>query len=142
MAVYVLGAAPGVISSLYDDPGAELAGILNEPPYGRAARGEASPLEPDPGSIDVSVDGNTLTVSVERSAPVDAQDWLVAEQPRGRVGRRLSLGPQLDIENLHATYDDGVLTLTIPVAAQAGPRQIAVAHGGHAASITIGSESS
>ena len=32
----------------------------------------------DPGTIDVSVDGNTLTVSAERTAPHDATDWIVS----------------------------------------------------------------
>ncbi|NMO88286.1 Hsp20/alpha crystallin family protein [Actinomycetospora sp. TBRC 11914] len=84
----------------------------------------------DPGSIDVSVDGNTLTVSAERTAPADVGDWLVAERPRGRFSRRLSLGPELDRENLHAAYVDGVLSLTIPIAERAKPRQISIEHAG------------
>lgn len=82
----------------------------------------------DPGSIDVSVDGNNLTVSAERTAPSDVNDWVIAERPRGRYSRRLSLGRDLDTENLHASYVDGVLTLTIPVAERAKPRQITVEH--------------
>jgi HSP20 family protein len=92
----------------------------------------------DPGSIDVSIDGNTLTVSAERTAPGE-MDWLVAERPRGRYSRRLSLGPDLNTENLHATYVDGVLSLTIPLAERARPRQIAVQHAG--ARRTIGAAS-
>lgn len=90
----------------------------------------------DPGSIDVSVDGSTLTVSAERSAPGDGQDWLVAERPRGRFSRRLNLGPQLDSEHLHAAYTDGVLTITIPIAERAKPRQVTVEHGGHTGAIS------
>ena len=82
----------------------------------------------DPGSIDVSVDGNTLTVSAERSAAADAHNWLVAERPRGRYSRQLTLGRDLDTENLHAAYVDGVLTLTIPVSERAKPRHITVEH--------------
>jgi len=89
----------------------------------------------DPGSIDVSVDGNTLTVQAERTAPQDASDWVVAERPRGRYSRQLSLGRDLDVENLHASYVDGVLTLTIPVVERAKPRQIAVERSDAPASI-------
>lgn len=89
----------------------------------------------DPGTIDVSVDGNTLTVSAERTAPHDATDWIVAERPRGRYSRRLSLGRDIDVAQLHASYVDGVLTLTIPVAERAKPRQIAVEHSGAPTSI-------
>jgi HSP20 family protein len=95
----------------------------------------------DPGSIDVSVDGSTLTVAAERSAPGDGQDWLVAERPRGRFSRRLNLGPQLDSEHLHAAYDDGVLQITIPVTERAKPRQITVEHGSQPGAITGGPSS-
>ena len=89
----------------------------------------------DPGSIDVSVDGNTLTVHAERTAASDVSDWLVAERPRGRYSRQLTLGRDLDIENLHASYVDGVLTLTIPVSERAKPRQITIEHSGTPTSI-------
>ena len=85
---------------------------------------------PSQARIDVSVDGNTLTVRAERTAPGDAGDWLVAERPRGRYSRQLTLGRDLDVEKLHASYIDGVLTLTIPVAERAKPRQIKVEHSG------------
>ncbi len=84
----------------------------------------------DPGSIDVSIDGNTLTVSAERTAAAEAGDWVIAERPRGRFSRRLSLGPELDRDKLHAAYVDGVLSLTIPIVERAKPRQISVEHAG------------
>ena len=94
----------------------------------------------DPGSIDVSVDGNTLSVSAQRHPASEGQDWLVAERPRGTFSRRLSLGPQLDRENLRADYTDGVLTITIPVSEKAKPRQIAIEHGGHTGALTAGDD--
>ncbi len=89
----------------------------------------------DPGSIDVSVEGNTLTVRALRSAPTSQQEntqdveWLVTERPRGTYSRQLMLGDDLDLERLEATYTDGVLTLSIPVAEKAKPRQVTVTHG-------------
>ncbi|UER53268.1 Hsp20/alpha crystallin family protein [Kineosporiaceae bacterium SCSIO 59966] len=80
----------------------------------------------DPGSIDLQVDGNTLTVRAERTLhPEDAQ-WLAQERPAGTFMRQLNLGDGLDIDNIHASYEHGVLSLTIPVAEQAKPRRIAV----------------
>jgi len=82
----------------------------------------------DPGSIDVTVEGNALTVRAERSTPHDGGDWLCRERPRGSFSRRLLLGRDLDGERLTATYRDGVLAITIPVAERARPRRVEISH--------------
>ncbi len=50
----------------------------------------------------------------------------LAERGYGQFGRQLFLGESLDRDHITATYHDGVLTVTIPVAAQAKPRKIEV----------------
>jgi HSP20 family protein len=81
----------------------------------------------DPGSIDVGVDGNTLTIRAERSVRSDEHaQWLAQERPAGSFMRQLNLGDGLDIDRIQASYDMGVLTLTIPVAERARPRKIQV----------------
>ncbi len=81
----------------------------------------------DPGSIDVSVDGSVLTVRAERSARTEGDaTWLRRERPTGTFERRLTLGDNLDLDRISATWHDGVLTLTIPVAEHARPRRITV----------------
>jgi HSP20 family protein len=85
----------------------------------------------DPGSIDLSVDGTTLTVRAERTISAeDSARWLAQERPAGSFMRQLSLGDGLDIDKIHASYENGVLSLTIPVAEQAKPRRIEVQTGG------------
>ena len=44
--------------------------------------------------------------------------------------RQLNLGEGLDVEKIHASYENGVLTLTIPVAEKARPRKIEVSQAG------------
>jgi HSP20 family protein len=81
----------------------------------------------DPGSIDLSVEGNTLTVTAERSVPqLENAEWAVAERPYGSYTRQLVLGRSLDTDRLEASYHDGVLTLSIPVAEKARARKITV----------------
>ncbi|RFU19831.1 Hsp20/alpha crystallin family protein [Geodermatophilus marinus] len=81
----------------------------------------------DPGSIDLSVEGNTLTVTAERSVPqLENAEWAVAERPYGSYTRQLVLGRSLDTDRLEASYHDGVLTLSIPVAERARARKISV----------------
>ena len=79
------------------------------------------------GSIDLSVEGNTLTVSAERSVPqLENAEWAIAERPFGSYTRQLVLGRSLDTDRLEASYHDGVLTLSIPVAEKAKARKITV----------------
>ncbi|MBT0994699.1 Hsp20/alpha crystallin family protein [Cellulomonas sp. DKR-3] len=84
----------------------------------------------DPGSIDVAVEDRTLTVRAQRTghAEQDVQ-WLAKERPSGTYARQLAVGSGLALDRIEATYTDGVLTLTIPVADEAKPRKIEVQHG-------------
>jgi HSP20 family protein len=82
----------------------------------------------DPGSIDVSVDNGTLTVQAHRSARSDDDvQWLASERFTGSYMRQISLGEGIDAEAISASYDKGVLTVTLPVAEKARPRRIEVA---------------
>ena len=47
----------------------------------------------------------------------------------GVFTRQLFLGDTLDTDNLQAHYEDGVLTLRIPVSEQAKPRKISIGGG-------------
>ncbi|NEE02454.1 Hsp20/alpha crystallin family protein [Phytoactinopolyspora halotolerans] len=81
----------------------------------------------DPGSIDVSVENSTLTVRAERTGRSrENVQWLARERAVGTYARQLNLGDGLSLDKIDATYADGVLTLTIPVAEQAKPRRIEV----------------
>lgn len=78
-------------------------------------------------SIDLGVEKNVLTVRAERKDPVGTDTELVAsERPRGVFSRQLILGDAMEAENVKASYDAGVLTLRIPVAAQTAPRKIEI----------------
>ena len=98
----------------------------------------------DPGTVDVSVDNGTLTISAHRTARSDESvQWLASERFFGSYRRQLSLGEGIDSSAISATYENGVLTVTIPLAERAKPRKIDVARGGGQRSIeptTIDSE--
>ncbi|MSS84096.1 Hsp20/alpha crystallin family protein [Actinomycetaceae bacterium WB03_NA08] len=82
----------------------------------------------DPSSIDVDIDGQQLTIRAERFVP-DSKDvkWLVRERSGGTFVRQLSVGEGIDTSSITASYDDGVLTVTMPVRESAKPRKISVA---------------
>ncbi len=84
----------------------------------------------DPDSLDVSIEKNVLSIKAERTwAPSDGDEVLIAERPQGTFTRRLFLSEGLDSEQISASYEFGVLTVTVPVAASAKSRKIDVALG-------------
>ena len=90
----------------------------------------------DPASIELTVEKNVLSVSAERQvARADGLEWLVSERPRGAFSRQLFLGEGLDSDHIEATYDQGVLTVTVPVAETAKPRKVEITSGGGAKAI-------
>jgi HSP20 family protein len=84
----------------------------------------------DPTTIDLTVEKNVLEVSAERrwEPGVDIH-VIVSERPLGTFTRQLFLGEGLDIDQVEAAYDNGVLTVTIPVAEQAKPRKVEITGG-------------
>ncbi|MBM2615014.1 Hsp20/alpha crystallin family protein [Actinoplanes sp. LDG1-06] len=81
----------------------------------------------DPGSVQASVDNRVLTISAERSPRTDDDvQWIRRERRTGHFERRLSLGDGLDLDRVAATWQDGVLTVTIPVAETVKPRRIEI----------------
>jgi len=82
----------------------------------------------DPSTIDLTVEKNVLTVRAERRLQWGGEDseTLVAERPQGSYSRQLFLGETLDADRIQANYEQGVLTLTIPVAEAAKPRRVQV----------------
>ncbi|MGW0504960.1 Hsp20/alpha crystallin family protein [Micromonospora sp. NPDC003241] len=81
----------------------------------------------DPDSIDLTVQRNVLTVRAERRRPAgDTVELVAAERPMGVFSRQLFLGDTLDTDRLEAGYENGVLTLRIPVAERAKPRKVTV----------------
>lgn len=82
----------------------------------------------DPQSIDLVVEKNVLSVTAERRPAFEADDEVVvAERPAGQLTRQVFLGEGLDPDRVSARYEDGVLTVVIPVAEQARPRRVAIA---------------
>ncbi|MCZ7423115.1 MULTISPECIES: Hsp20/alpha crystallin family protein [Micromonospora] len=86
----------------------------------------------DPESIDCTVQRNVLTVRAERRRPAgDNVELVAAERPMGVFSRQLFLGDTLDTDKLEAGYDNGVLTLRIPVAERAKPRRVTISATGN-----------
>ena len=75
----------------------------------------------DPADIDVTIDGDTLTIRGEFKAPLENVDYVVRERTCGRFTRTLRLNVPVQASKAEATFDKGVMTLTIPRAKRSSP---------------------
>lgn len=91
----------------------------------------------DPQAIDLDIERNVLTVRAERGAAApEGAELIASERTAGKFSRQLFLGESLDSERVDASYENGVLTLRIPVAEQAKPRKIEITGGSSRAQIS------
>ncbi len=87
----------------------------------------------NPETVEVTVENQVLTISVERRfEQLQGDEIIVSERPQGRFSRQLRLGSTIDTDRIAASYQDGVLTITLPVSERARPRQVPVGRGGPA----------
>jgi HSP20 family protein len=80
-----------------------------------------------PDDVNITLERNVVAIRAERRSPrMEGDEVLIDERPRGSFTRQLFLGENLDADRLNASYDKGVLTLTIPVSEQAKPRRVEI----------------
>jgi HSP20 family protein len=78
-------------------------------------------------NIEVNVDRGVLTVSAKRDEEkADAERPFIRERVIGTLRRRVYLGDTYDADNVEAAYENGVLTVRVPVAEQAKARKVEI----------------
>jgi HSP20 family protein len=82
----------------------------------------------EPEDIDIQLQGGVLTLRARSSETVipDGASWLVQEISPGEYIRQVTLPRAVDADNAHSTFDNGILTLTLPKTADAKPKQIKI----------------
>src|SRR5215211_4400808 len=83
----------------------------------------------DRATLDVTVtEGDKLAIHAQRPAPekVEGVTWLRQERATGRFSRLIALPFPVDAEKVEATYNNGVLKVTLPKIAAVRPRTIPV----------------
>lgn len=76
--------------------------------------------------IDVSLHNGALNISGERKAGERAGEVTRTERYFGRFQRSIDLPKKVDGAKVQASYQDGILTIRLPKAEDAKPRQITV----------------
>jgi HSP20 family protein len=78
--------------------------------------------------LDIQATGNTISISGERKISAQAENvkYHRKEREAGKFSRAFSLPGDIDHDKVTADLKDGILTVTIPKAEVAKPKQIAV----------------
>lgn len=81
-----------------------------------------------PEQLDVTVQGETLTIKGEAQEEQEREQgrYHVRERRQGSFSRTLALPFPIQSDKVQATFEDGVLTLTLPKAEEIKPRNIKV----------------
>lgn len=87
---------------------------------------EASVPGLEPADVEITIEGETLTIKGERRAPLENVDYHIQERRYGLFARSLTLNLPVESEGAEAVFEKGVLTLTIPKAEEARPKIIKV----------------
>lgn len=80
----------------------------------------------DPKDVEITIEGDTLTIQGEIKGPLDNVDYTIQERAYGKFSRTLRLNIPVQADKAEATFDKGVLTLTIPKQEEIKPKTIKV----------------
>ena len=80
----------------------------------------------DPKNIDIQVEGDTLTIRAQRDEGQVKARWLRQERAQGQFARSFVLPSTVDGAKCDASFQHGVLTVTLPKREEAKPRSITV----------------
>ncbi len=83
----------------------------------------------DPNDVQITIEGDTLTIKGQVKPPLENVHYLFQERRFGPFYRQLQINVPVQADKAEATFDKGVLTLTIPKAEEVKPRQIKVKAG-------------
>ena len=86
-----------------------------------------------PEEVEVGLEDNVLTVSGEKKEERREEDrdnrWHLSERRYGRFSRSFMLPREVEQEQVRASFENGVLTVTVPKSERARPRRIEIGGG-------------
>jgi HSP20 family protein len=78
--------------------------------------------------VNITLENNVLTISGAFKPREDDQNFFLKERFSGRFERVLSIGTPVNVSAAEASFENGILTLTLPKAEEVKPRTIQIKH--------------
>ncbi len=79
-----------------------------------------------PEDVDVTLEGDTLTIRGELKARAEVRNYILRERPTGKFERVLTINTPIDSGKVEATFEDGVMQIVLPKSEAVKPKQIKV----------------
>jgi HSP20 family protein len=79
-----------------------------------------------PEDVEITIEGDTLTIRGEIPEPPENVDYILRERHYGPFSRTLTFNIPVEANKAEASFRDGLLTLTVPKAEEIKPRTIKV----------------
>ena len=80
--------------------------------------------------VDITLDGNVLTVSGERKGATEGRNYYLNELPYGAFRRSVTVPEGVDAESIKARFENGILEVVLTGAtAELEPKRIAIEGG-------------
>ena len=79
-----------------------------------------------PESVEITIEGDALTIKGERPAPLSNADYVMQERTTGKFQRTLNINIPVNADKAEANFEHGLLTLTIPKAEAVKPKTIQI----------------
>lgn len=83
--------------------------------------------------LDVTLESNVLTISGEKTHDAEPEEdgrYHLMERRWGRFSRSFALPRSVEPDEVHATFEEGILTVRIPKTEEARRRRISIGTGG------------
>ena len=79
-----------------------------------------------PDDVDITIEGDALTIKGEIRGPLDNVNYVLQERPYGSFSRTLRLNIPVQADKAESSFENGILTLTIPKQEEIRPKTIKV----------------
>jgi HSP20 family protein len=79
-----------------------------------------------PDEVEITFEAETVTIKGETKPPIENVNYVIRERCFGLFARTLTFNVPVQADKAEATFENGVLTLTVPKAEEVRPRQIKV----------------